>query len=112
MEPIRNHGLSKFGKEIVTEMNRLGMLVDLSHVSADTMMDALETSLAPIIFSHSATRAFCSDPKNVPDEVLSKVADNGGIVMVNFYNYFVNCDQSTCYNYDNCSATVYDVVSN
>ena len=72
-EPVRNQGLSDFGIEVVAEMNRLGILVDISHVSADTMRDALETSSAPVIFSHSSARAICSYPRNVPDDVLLKV---------------------------------------
>ena len=85
-----NHGLSAFGEQVVAEMNRLGMLVDLSHVSPDTMAAAIRVSKAPVIFSHSSARGLTDVPRNVPDDILRQVATNGGIVMVTFVPSFVS----------------------
>jgi len=85
----KHHGLTEFGRNVVREMNRLGMLVDLSHVSPDVMRQAIETSTAPVIFSHSSAFALAPHPRNVPDDVLAMVKTNGGVVMVNFFSGFI-----------------------
>jgi len=87
---VKNNGLSEFGKEVVREMNRLGMLVDISHVSDKVMNDVLDVSTAPIIASHSGARGVANHTRNIPDDVLKRVAKNGGVMMVVFYPSFLD----------------------
>ncbi|HXG83266.1 MAG TPA: membrane dipeptidase [Pyrinomonadaceae bacterium] len=87
---VINNGLSEFGKEVVREMNRLGMLVDISHVSDKVMSDALDVSTAPIIASHSNARGVANHTRNIPDNILKRIVQNGGVIMINFYPAFLD----------------------
>ncbi len=89
-DTAKHNGLSEFGKEVVREMNRLGMLVDVSHVSDKTMNDVLDVSKAPVIASHSSARALADRTRNIPDDLLRRIAQNGGVVMINFYPGFID----------------------
>ena len=88
----RNNGLTPFGEEIVREMNRLGLLIDLSHAAPSTMAHTLRISESPVIFSHSSAKAVCNVPRNVPDDILRELPKNGGVVMVTFVSSFINCE--------------------
>jgi membrane dipeptidase len=89
-DTAKHNGLSEFGKDVVREMNRIGMLIDVSHVSDKTMSDVLDVSTAPVIASHSSARALGDRPRNIPDDLLRRIAKNGGVVMVNFYPGFID----------------------
>ena len=89
-QPPQHGGLTRFGEDVVLEMNKIGMLVDLAHVSDDTMDDVLRVSKAPVIFSHSSARALCDVPRNVPDSILKRLPENGGVVMVTFVAGFID----------------------
>jgi membrane dipeptidase len=88
-DAARNNGLTPFGQQVVRKMNQLGMMIDLSHVSAKTMNDTLDVSEAPVMFSHSSAFAVCPHPRNVPDDVLKRIRDKDGVVMLNFYSGYV-----------------------
>jgi membrane dipeptidase len=89
-DEARHNGLTDFGKDVVREMNRLGMFIDISHVSDKTMSDALDVSKAPVIASHSSARAISNHKRNIPDDLLKRIGQNGGVVMVNFYSVFLD----------------------
>nr|XP_019935258.1 PREDICTED: dipeptidase 1 [Paralichthys olivaceus] len=93
-EPSQHNGLSPFGKRLIVEMNRLGMLIDLAHVTVAVMNQVLDMSRAPVIFSHSSAYSVCPHKRNVPDDVLKRVNQTRGIVMVNFYNDYVTCSKT------------------
>ncbi|XP_034536348.1 dipeptidase 1 isoform X2 [Notolabrus celidotus] len=93
-EPSEHNGLSPFGKQLVMEMNRLGMLIDLAHVTVAVMNQVLDMSAAPVIFSHSSAYSVCKHKRNVPDDVLKRVRVKEGIVMINFYNDYVTCSKT------------------
>ncbi|XP_063601038.1 dipeptidase 1-like isoform X2 [Penaeus indicus] len=96
-------GLTAWGELVVKEMNRLGMLVDISHVASPTMHDVLDVTRAPVIFSHSDVRALCVITRNIPDDVLKRLPENGGVALVNFYSYFLSCSGDS---------TIQDIVDN
>ena len=88
--PAAHGGLTPFGEQVVQEMNRLGMLIDLSHVAVETMDDTLRVSKAPVIFSHSSAKALCDVPRNVPDDILRRLKTNGGVIMITFVAGFID----------------------
>ena len=90
----KHGGLNDFGEAVIKEMNRLGMIIDLSHVSAETMRDALRVSEAPVLFSHSGAGGVCPHPRNVPSDVLNLVKENGGVIMVIFLTGYLDCDRA------------------
>ncbi|KAL9976697.1 hypothetical protein ACROYT_G014024 [Oculina patagonica] len=89
-----HNGMTEFGKLVIKEMNRLGMFIDMSHISHKAMHDVLDVTKAPVIFSHSSAYALCKHPRNVPNDVLKRLPQNGGVVMVNFYNDYLTCNKT------------------
>src|SRR6185312_5006171 len=94
----RPYGLTSFGREVVAEMNRLGMMVDVSHASDQTLAHVLEVTRAPVLASHSCARALCNSPRNLTDDQLRAIATNNGAIMVNFYSAFVDENYRQAYN--------------
>jgi membrane dipeptidase len=93
-QPPYWHGLSKDGRAMIREMNRIGMIVDLAHTSPDTMRQTLETTDVPVLFSHASAYGVCPHPRNVPNDVLYKLKDNGGVIMITFVNNYINCEDA------------------